>query len=156
MDKRIVNTIKYTLLGAVVGVFVGWCFVIVFNLVYGSTGLFYPSRPEWVAQFPSVTIAFIVSTLLWMLMGIVCALASYWLFDADPWNMGLTATTFWHFLIIMLTMTGVSFAAGWYPISWASLGIFFVQFAILYLIIWFSMFMYYRSQIQELNQQLKK
>ncbi|WP_240680288.1 DUF3021 domain-containing protein [Alloscardovia theropitheci] len=128
---------------------------IFFNASFSSK-VFIPSTPSWTAQFPSITLAFIVSVCLWMLMGAVSGTSSYLIYNENPLELGLTQSTALHFIVTLSSAIIIGTAAGWIEWDARQLGGFIIIFAVVYLIIWIISFIIRRQQVRELNGHLRK
>ncbi|MFD0705312.1 DUF3021 domain-containing protein [Alloscardovia venturai] len=154
MKKVLISSLRATMFGAIAGIFIGFWMCIIFNASAGNFTTLLPSGPTWTSHFSSVLVAFIMSAVLWMLMGVVFSLSSYWLFAENPWNLGITATTFIHFIITSICSILIAFATGWYSISWSNAINFMIIFTVIYLIIWGINMLIYRAKVRELNRRL--
>ncbi len=151
--KNFLTSLKVGLQGAILGLFIGFWMNILNNISYNTEHLI-PSTPEWTAQFSTIHQAYAVSAILWMLMGVLFTLASYWIFAKNPWDLGLAAATVIHFVTTWIGFIAIAILAGWISFSWLDALIIFAQFSIIYVIICGIQFVYARKKVKELNANL--
>ncbi len=156
MKNPVIASFWISLNGAIYGIFIGFWMMVLSNFLSGSTTIVLPSRPSWTSQFDSLATAFVVSALLWMIMGAMFALSSYWIFTKNPLDWGITQATAAHFLITWAGSTIIAFATGWLSVSLVNALTFFVEFAIVYVIIWGISILISRRRAQDLNKELHR
>lgn len=146
--KRI---IKDSLRGIVIGQFIGFWMATIFSAVNGAP-TWLPSPPLWTSQFPSLTVAILVASLLWWAMGILFALGSDLIFSAEEWS--ITKRTVIHFVVTILGFTFLACLSGWFPIEPAPIFGFILIFIVVYMIIWSINMLHARHTVNQLNQHL--
>lgn len=80
--------------------------------------------------------------------------ASTLIFTADRFS--LAQATALHFLLITPTGTAIGWYCNWIHRTSAGLAVWLIRFIVIYVIIWVSMFMYYRKKTREINEELSK
>lgn len=143
---------KLTVSGIIIGDFIGFWISIFFSLFYGSAH-YYPSSPEFVAQFSSTLTATWVSALYWAAIGIVFSVASL-IFMNDAWS--LTRVTVTHFLITLICFTPLAILCGWFPLKWWFLLTFFLIFICIYVVMWLTFYIIAKKTVKAINMKLKK
>lgn len=145
------RVIKDSILGIVIGQFIGFWMATIFSAVNGASS-WLPSSPRWVAQFPSLMVAILAASLLWWAMGILFALGSDFIFSAEEWS--ITKRTIIHFAVTILGFTPLSCLSGWFPLEPAPILGFILIFIVVYTFIWSINMLHARHTVNQLNQHL--
>lgn len=147
LKKVLVNS----LLGIVVGTFIGLMISIIFSYLSG-TGYYYPSTPAFVHQFDNQATAMLVAMGLWSCMGAVASVLGL-IFDGPDWS--ITKMTVVHCLLCYISFVSIAILAGWIGVHWIQIGIFTIIYIIIYVIIWFATMTSTRKQIEKMNQTIE-
>ncbi|MFC6254053.1 DUF3021 domain-containing protein [Secundilactobacillus hailunensis] len=143
--------ISHTISGAAAGITIGFLLALSFSLLNHTT-VFMSSTPDFINQFPNSLIATIASAGLWALMGIVFDVGSYLIFETQ-WS--ITRQTIVHFIVTFALFTPLALLAGWFPVQ-SYLIFYFIEFVIIYIIVWFISMQIAKQKVQRLNQLVDK
>ncbi|WP_042220546.1 DUF3021 domain-containing protein [Oceanobacillus manasiensis] len=88
-----------------------------------------------------------------MLIGIYYGLSTY-IFSDDEGSY-LKQTTI-HFCLSLTVYFIIAFTVGWVPFNWVAALLSFVIFVIIYSIVWFGYYSYYKKVESSMNEQLNK
>jgi hypothetical protein len=158
-DRGTVNIkkafITRALLGFPLGIAIGVVIILGVSFAAGD-GRLHPVTPSMLAWMPNELIASFWQFVLCGILGAVCAGASP-LFEVERW--GLTRQTIVHFLVVTGTIISIASICGWTdPTGGFNLTSTIIYLAIsilVYLVIWVSMFLYWRNWTKKANARLK-
>ena len=135
------------LIGSVVGNIIA-----LHPFLFGSKDLTLVS-PALTEKLGSAVSAFLIQTLLSGLLGAV-SFAGMLFYDRDDWPMILSAVIHW--LLIMLFYFPIALYCGWISEDPREMLIMALIMTAAYVLIWLFMFLHYRKQAEELNQELDR
>ena len=144
--------IKRSLLGFMIGVFVGET-ILILESINAADGAFYAVSAYLTSQTGSELTAVIVQYLITGILGLTFSTGSI-IFELDRWS--LLLQTIVHFAVTSVIMYLAGFICGWFPHTAASTAIWFVMFIIIYIIFWVSFYNYFKKKTREINETLNK
>lgn len=150
--KLFKKIIRYGCSGILSGIAIGFVIALCCNLAYQTTD-FIPSSTTFSDHFPSITIATLISTILWALMGFLGG-ASALIFMQERWS--ITKQTVIHFIVMFGLFTPLAILAGWFPLNFLCLSLYTLVFVIVYAIIWYTSMLKAKKQISKINRAIKE
>lgn len=146
MKKKI---LRRCLAGMPVGVMISVVITIIISLAIGD-GKYYMVHPDLVTDCGTEIAAVIIQTLCSMLYGAAFAGASV-VWDTD-WS--LTKMTAVHFLICSAATFPTAYLMRWMEHSVGGVLLYFVQFVVIYVIIWIISYMATKRKIEAFNKKI--
>ncbi|MBY5034132.1 DUF3021 domain-containing protein [Streptococcus gallolyticus] len=147
---------KKYILAASAGASIGTIFSLINSFAYAG-GDYIPVNPYstlgayYVAHFsPAMTM--LIAVCLWAAIGLLFQLSSI-IFDQD-WS--LLKINVVHFLVTSLGMLVCAIFGGWFPIYWLNILWFFMEFSLVYAIIYAVNYFQMKRSISRINQSLEK
>lgn len=116
-----------------IGITIGLVVSTFFSYLY-KTKYLLPSSPSFVKNFETPLDAFIVSIIIWGLMGVVFFLSQY-IFLLE--KLSITQQTIYHFIVTYCGYTILAVCAGWFPDTFSWLIFYTGIFVLIYCLIWF-------------------
>ncbi|WEV37175.1 DUF3021 domain-containing protein [Lactobacillus sp. ESL0677] len=150
--KLFKKILRYGCSGILPGIAIGFLVALSFNLAYQTTD-FIPSSTTFINHFHSVTLATLISAILWALMGFLGGAASL-VFMQEKWN--ITKQTIIHFIVMFCLFTPLAILAGWFPLNFLWLSFYTITFIIVYAIIWYTSMLKAKKQVAKLNEVIKE
>lgn len=144
--------LKEIIAGATYGICIGFIISLIISVLY-NTGEYYPSSFMFVQRFDNILQAVLVSTVLWVFMGIVTSVPGEYIFDRTDWS--ITRMTITHFCVMYFLFFPLSILAGWYPVNILNMTIFTVIFVIIYITIWYVTMKSTQNDIRAINQKMQ-
>lgn len=145
-------TLKRSLLGAVLGVFISQALGIFISACIND-GAYYAVVPELTEMLGNEVLAVFVQTVCSLIYGAVFGGASV-IWEKDNWS--ILKQTVIHFVIVSAVTFPVAYITGWMEHSVLGVLVYYVIFATTYAFIWFSQYMAMRKRIKELNSKVKE
>jgi len=144
-------TAKRAIQGFLIGIFFLNIMCLIKSAVFGG-GKYIPFSLEIVNfcggnEAKAAILQFILTGFMGAIFG-----GSTVLFEAE--KLSILMATVCHFLLVMPSGTAVAWICGWLIHSKTGLIIWVVQFIVLYIIIWLSIYLVYRAKVKQINQQL--
>lgn len=140
---------------ACTGIVIGLIISLIMSAFFGE-GAYLPVNPlstfgaYYIQHFSNLTIM-ALSTVLWGMIGLLFYLTSK-IFEQD-WS--LLRMTLTHFGLTALGFTPLAILAGWFLLSVGHLLTFFIQYAVIYGVIYVLQYRRMKHQVAAINQQLK-
>lgn len=137
------------------GLAIGLIISLIMSALFGE-GTYLPVNPlstfgaYYMENFSNLTIM-VLSTVLWGMIGLLFYMAGK-IFEQDWSLMRMTLT---HFGLTTLGFTPLAILAGWFPLSLGHLLIFFIQYVVIYSVIYLLQYHRMKNQVAAINQQLK-
>lgn len=137
------------------GISIGLTISLIMSVLFGE-GAYLPINPlstfgaYYMENFSNLTIM-TFSAVLWGMIGLLFYMASK-IFEQDWSLMRMTLT---HFGLTALGFTPLAILAGWFPLSLGHLLTFFIQYVVIYTIIYLVQYRRMKNQVAAINQQLK-
>ncbi|MDF7669157.1 DUF3021 domain-containing protein [Lactobacillus sp. ESL0703] len=150
--KLFKKIIRYGCSGILSGIAIGFVIALCCNLI-DQTNYFMPSNPPFLHRFSSVTLATLISTILWAMMGFLGG-ASALIFMQEKWS--ITKQTVIHFIVTFCLFTPLAILAGWFPLNFLWLSLYTLVFVIVYAIIWYTSMLKAKKQISKINRAIKE
>ncbi|WEV54338.1 DUF3021 domain-containing protein [Leuconostocaceae bacterium ESL0723] len=144
--------LKYLWRMALRGLCVGYGFAMFFSLING-THYWMPSSPEFVNRFSSPLMATLVSTFLWMGMGLVFGAANY-IFNIERWSIDRQRIV--HFLVTYVGFSILAFLADWFNLNTVNFLVFSLIYVGYYLLAGAIYKRWARQNVDQLNQKLQQ
>lgn len=141
-----------SLLGAPLGLAVGFAITIIVSLVKGD-GIYYPVVPALEAAMGSELKAVVVQAVVLMLYGAIWAGSSV-IWELDGWSILRQSLT--HLLITSLATLPVAYFMHWMDHSLMGFVKYFGIFLLIYLVIWLSQYSSMKKRISELNAKVRE
>lgn len=139
------------LLGAPLGVFIGYTITIIVSLLFKS-GSYYSVVPQLKTVMGSELKAVILQYLLSAVLGFAAAAGSA-VFEVEEW--GITKQTIIHFFILTVSMFPIAYLCYWMEHTLLGILFYIGIFVALYLIIWVIQMNLWKKRIEGINQRLK-
>lgn len=144
--------IKAGILGMPLGITIGLIIALIFSYL-NHTDYLMASSPQFFTNFSSNLDGTTFSILLWALMGFVFSSSSL-VFNIENWS--ITKQTVIHFITTFILFTILACLAGWFPLQATFFIYYFIEFLIIYLIVWTTTMAIEKKKINELNRLLNK
>ena len=141
--------LRRCLAGAPIGLAISTAITIIISLNIGD-GKYYAVTPELTADCGSEIMAVVIQALCSMLYGAAFAGASV-VWDTD-WS--LTKMTAVHFLICSAATFPTAYLMRWMEHSVGGVLLYFVQFVVIYVIIWIISYMATKRKIEAFNKKI--
>ena len=137
--------------GFVLGVFVANLFAIVSSTIFGQNGAYTPVAQLLINKCGSEIAAAWVMFILSGFIGGLCS-ASALLFENDKLN--LILQTVLHCIINAPSMFLIGWICYWMPHNAFGITIWFVEFILIYAMIWLSFYLSYKKKVKQVNEAL--
>jgi hypothetical protein len=144
------EAVRQALLGLPIGIAFGTVAMLLASLSVGD-GALHAVTPTLLGRIPNELAAFSLQTLLCALYGVLCMAANH-IFKLSTWS--LARQTLTHFLLIAPAIVAIAVFCGWIPFSPLALALYLLFFVALYAIIWLSIWLYWRNEVNKLNARL--
>ena len=141
--------LRRCLAGAPIGLAISTAITIIISLNIGD-GKYYAVTPELTADCGSEIMAVVIQALCSMLYGAACSGASL-VWNTD-WS--LTKMTAVHFLICSAATFPTAYLMRWMNHSVGGVLLYFVQFVVIYVIIWIISYMATKRKIEAFNKKI--
>lgn len=149
MKKKI---IVRSLLGFPIGIALGYLITIFGSLAW-TNGYYSPCVPELISAIGNEINAVILQTLLSGIVGTGFAASSV-IWEMDNWN--LVKQTGIYFSIISVIMLPIAYFAYWMEHSVTGFLIYFGIFALIYAIIWITLYVIGKNNVRKMNEKLSQ
>ncbi|MEG0366556.1 MAG: DUF3021 domain-containing protein [Coprobacillus sp.] len=144
--------IKRCLIGAVVGISIGNMISIITSLIWGQ-GYYSPCEPTFVKQMGSEINAVIVQTLLTAILGAAYSGSSaIWEIE----DISIAKQTGLFFLVTSLAMLPIAYVTHWMEHTFIGFAVYFLVFVAIFIVIWFTQYILWKNQIQQINKSIHK
>lgn len=140
------------ILGAPIGVFIGYTITILIALFNKELGEYYPVVPQLAAQLDSEIVAVVVQYVLMAVMGFGYAISAS-VFEIERW--GIAKQTITNFLIITVSTFPIAYGCYWMKHSLIGILTYVGIFVVVYIIIWASKMYFWSRRIRSINEKLK-
>ncbi|MDF2699052.1 MAG: hypothetical protein K0Q49_608 [Haloplasmataceae bacterium] len=134
------ETLLRGLQGAVIGVFI--TFTIGFTMILLTKNEFIVTSEFIIKQYVSG-----------LILGFAFG-ALNMLFNKE--NLKLARTTIFHSLILTILFIPIGIYAGWLPSNWQQILLAITIFILIYFLIWIICYIFYKKEINQINEKLKK
>jgi hypothetical protein len=141
------------ILGAPLGVFIGYTITILISLINPTGGNYYPVVPQLAVQLDSEIMAVTIQYVLSAMIGFAYAAGSA-VFEVEHW--GITKQTILHFIIMTFTGLPVAYLCHWMEHSFRGIVLYVAIFIGIYLIIWLSQMYFWSRRIKGINDKLRE
>ena len=141
---------KRSVLGFMVGVFIGQTMLIIESLITGD-GNFYPFSNALLEFTGSKLGAVVMQYFITGIIGSMFAGTSA-IFEVDEWS--LLRQTVTHFIVTSIVTYIAGFFCCWFPHNTRSTIIWFVVFILIYVIFWSCFTLYYKNKVKKMNSAL--
>lgn len=149
--KKAVITTLY--IGFSLGFMVGVVMTSVITTLVISDGNIHFVTPGFMKFIGNPLAAFIIHSLVCGILGTIM-LGSAYIYEIDRWT--LLKATIIHFIVIVISFYLTVFFLRWFaPTNIKAIITSLIIFIVTYTIIWLIMYLSYKSQIKEINQNLK-
>lgn len=138
--------------GAVIGVNAGLLISLAFSYLL-KLNEYVPAPLRFLNHFHNQTNAMLVSVIIWAVIGGVFSCTNL-IFSEFDWS--ITKMTIVHFGITFFLFLPLALIAGWFPFSLFNISAFFVEFGIIYSIIWIISMLQTKKEINKINACLLK
>lgn len=136
--------------GFVTGIFIGLVCSIFFSFVYSGTN-FTPMPPLFIEKFSTELGAFVVSVILWGVIGLIFTGTSF-IFTNTDWS--ITKMTVMHAVISYSLFLPVALYLDWLTLSVVNLLGFTAIYVIIYIVIWSISMIRIKKEINKINQHI--
>lgn len=133
------------------GVFIGLMLSIFFSFMY-SDDVFSPMPPPFIEKFPSELRAFIVSVLLWGLIGVLFTMTNF-IFTSTDWS--ITKMTISHALISYVLFLPIALYLNWINLTLMNILSFTMIYVVIYIFLWSISMMKVKKEITKINEHLR-
>lgn len=140
------------ILGAPIGIFIGYTITILIALFNKEVGEYYPVVPQLAAQMNGEITAVVVQYVLMAVMGYGYALSAS-VFEIEKW--GIAKQTMINFLIITISTFPIAYACYWMKHSLIGILSYVGIFIVIYIIIWALKMYFWSRRIRSINEKLK-
>ena len=147
-----VKQIKKMIGAASSGIVIGLVLSVLFSSVRSGAN-YYPSTPTFMNRFDTQVEAMIVSILIWGVLGVISYLSSL-IFERVEGS--LTKLTILNFLATYLSITPLSYLAGWFPLKTEFLFSYTFLYVIIYCTIWLITYFQTKRELSQMNDLLKR
>lgn len=133
------------------GVFIGLMLSIFFSFMY-SDDVFSPMPSPFIEKFPSELRAFIVSVLLWGLIGVLFTMTNF-IFTSTDWS--ITKMTISHALISYVLFLPIALYLNWINLTLMNILSFTMIYVVIYIFLWSISMMKVKKEITKINEHLR-
>lgn len=148
MKKQI---LKRALWGIPIGITIASIIAIIISYVIPGGG-YSPCVPELITQFNNEITAVTVQTILAGLLGAVFSAASL-IWEIDRWS--IAKQTGIYFIVISAAMLPVAYINHWMQHTLAGFLIYLGIFLLIFMVVWISLFMFWKKKIDKLNRNIR-
>lgn len=141
------------ILGAPLGVFIGYTITILISLSVSPGGKYYPVVPQLAEQMNSELMAVTLQYILSAVMGFGYAVSSAF-FEMEQW--GIAKQTILHFIVMSVSTLPIAYLCHWMEHSLGGILFYIAVFLGIYLVIWLSKMYYWSRRIKGINGKLKE
>ena len=139
----------HLIVGFVVGAGIGNLIAFLFSTLSGGDGIV---AAELVAKTGTAG-AIVLQTFLSGILGLV-SIGGMLLYEIDKWS--LAKATIVHFVSISACFVGVSLILHWFPLRFAYYAIALGAMAVGFIIIWVCMYLAWKKEVREMNEELNE
>lgn len=147
MKKKVISR---ALLGFPVGILIGYVITILISLLFAK-GYYSPCVPELVEAMGNEIHAVILQAVLSGLLGSAFSASSI-IWEIENWS--IAKQTGIYFVVTALVMMPVAYALNWMEHSFTGFVKYFGIFIIIFIIIWFIQYMFWKKKIEQINSKL--
>lgn len=140
----------YIAVGFPCGIAITQVLTIIYSF-FAPGSMYYPTTPELVTMVDHEIGAVLLQTILSGLLGSIC-FSSKLIFEMDEWS--LTKQTVFHFILIYFSTLVIGALLHWLPWHWKGVLMYTGNVVVIYILIWFFLYQYYRIQINKINNKL--
>ncbi len=140
-----------SLIGAPIGITISLIITILFSLCLGE-GQYFPASQELIEGCGNEITAVIVQMICSLLIGAICGGSSV-IWEMDRWS--LLKQTLLHFIIIAIPFFGVGYGMNWLPHQFYGALAYIGSFALVYGIMWCSIYFSIKAKIKKMNKHLE-
>lgn len=149
---KIRKALRRGILGAPIGIFIGYTITILIALFNMEAGKYYPVVPQLTEQVNSEITAVVVQYVLMAVMGFGYAFGAS-VFEIEQW--GIAKQTIINFLIITISTFPIAYTCYWMKHSLIGILSYVGIFVVIYIIIWASKMYFWSRRIRSINDTLK-
>ncbi len=140
------------LIGAPLGVFIGYTITIMISALIDHSGNYLPVVPQLVQVMENEVSAVILQYLLSALLGFASAAGSA-IFEIEEWS--IAKQTIIHFILLTASLFPVAYLCYWMEHTvWGVLS-YFMIFAVIYIVIWAIQIYFWRKRVHKINSKLQ-
>jgi len=139
------------LLGMPLGIAIGYTITIIMSLAFGD-GSYQAVMPQVAEQVGSEMSAIVVQALLMALVGGTSA-ASSAIWEVDHWS--IVKQTGIYFFLLAISLLPISYLMHWMERSLTGFLIYFGGFVVIFIIMWLSQYLIWKSKIKKVNEKLR-
>ncbi|MHC5268468.1 DUF3021 domain-containing protein [Enterococcus sp. LJL98] len=137
--------------GFILGVFIGLLFSIFFSFIY-SGDTYIPMTPGFKEIFSNELFAFLISVLLWGVIGLIFT-ATNFIFTSTDW--GIAKMTAIHALVSYILFLPIALYLNWIHFTVANTIIFTIIYIMIYIIIWNISMFKVKKDIHKINSKIQ-
>lgn len=141
------------LLGAPLGVFIGYTITILISLVDSRGSEYYPVVPQLAQNMQSEIMAVTFQYVLSAILGFAYAVGSA-VFEVEEWS--IAKQTILHFIIMISSAFPIAYFCYWMEHTLGGIILYVSIFIGIYLVIWCSQMYFWSKRIKGINDKLKK
>lgn len=142
---------KMFLIGLLAGAIIGNVIGIMFSM-FSGTGLC-PVSDQLILDAGSETSAIVVQTIISAVLGAII-FGTTFVYDLEGWS--IAKSTLVHSVITFCTFVPSAYALYWMDRSAEGIALYLVIIVAIYVSIWLSQYLSYKSEIKKINDMLKK
>ncbi len=141
------------LLGAPLGVFIGYTITILISFFNMENAIFYPVVPQLAEEMGNEIIAVTVQYVLSAILGFAFAMGSA-VFEVEEWS--ITKQTTIHFIISTIAMFPIAYFTYWMEHTFWGILSYIIVFILIYISIWALQMYFWKKRIKGINDKIQK